>query len=750
MISNLTSDLGSASVPASTTECAAIVTPDHAALPVSIFAGAALLVPHDGQSGTLQPVADVCTYLAHRAPVPRWEMEPRLFSRVPLDLRSQVKRLQSAVLFVRSLSASRTGHHALKVQPACVRALAIYPDLRPLNTFRNKYDVWLARQDWLVLLNRAKAGAVWQTTNRGLSDIFLDHVAAVMGDFKRNDAGRQAIDSVRRHWITGRNHRGESFPIPGYAENWESRNVHIEPAGWHPTNIRRQLQKRAKFSKAVKALRHEGIAAARAFVPHVHSTRKDLRFMELIQFDDVRCDFRVMDTESGQVNDLWLLIARDVATTMLLGFGMRPARARDDGSQEHLKLQDMKQLTGWLLETYGLPPYQMTWKIERGTATLAQGTADALTEMLGTDPRSGMDRINVSWSSMINGKSPAGYGEKAVGNSKAKAMLESLNRLQHMLTSHFPGQIGLNYSKRPTELLARETEAIEIWTEARPADRAELRYPFYTIPQAREGLFEIFGIENRRTEHNCEGFREIAEWFDGRQASGGQWQPAHTAPADMTDIKVRRRMESPIERAGWLLRDCAPFTKVSPEIITAFYEHTQRRRPVENNGEIQLMHEGKTLRFAPPSQEFTLSPGTKVLCYFNPDDPRFLTLTDGRGCVLGTWLRTGLVRHGDHDALAAAIRHSTTALNTAKTRAVELAAGERAELQAMRDHNRQVAGSHDSDFVEVYESPRNNQTEVRSPVAGRLRAVAGEKQVAKKQQRDRAEDERIAREALEL
>ncbi len=689
---------------------------------------ASLAVPCGTNGSALLPVACVKTYLAHRAPLPKWEMEPALFSRLPFDLRAQVKRLQAAVLFVRNLT---TGKEAIKIQPACARALTIYREFNPLKTFRGKYDLWLAQQDWLVLVNRAKAGAAWQASQRGLPDSFLDYLAARCGEFKRGDAMEQAILSIHRQWATGRDQRGQSQIIPGYEVNWDNRTRAILPDGWSSSNIRQQMKRRAKFSAPVKALLHEGIHAAKNFTPQVHGTRTELRFMELVQFDDVRCDFRVMDTDSGQVNDLWLLVARDVATSMLLGFGMRPARARDDGSQEHLKLQDMKQLTGWLLETYGLPPYQMTWKIERGTATLAQGTADALTEMIGPE------RIHVSYSSMINGKSPVGYGEKAVGNSKAKAMLESLNRLQHLLTSHFPGQIGLNYSKLPAEYRQREKEAIEIWTSHRPEDRADLRYPFYTIPQARSGLFEIFGIQNRRTEHDLEGFNTIAEWFDG-----ANWQPANTAPADMAGIKTRQRMESPIERAAWLLAGCDPFTKVSPEILTAFYAHTQRSCPVKDNGEIQIMVEGKVLRYAPPSAEFALPPETKCLCYFNPDDPRFLTLTDGRGGILGTWLRRGLVKQGDSDALAAAIRYSTSALNVAKARATELASDENASLVQMREYN---AG-----FVTVTAPKLIGRETVISPVAHTVRAVMTEKQVTKKQQQRRDDDERIAREALEL
>ena len=705
-----------------------LLSPVVSALAVPCGTGAAVATM------PLQPIACVKTYLLQRTPVPRLEMEPQLFSRLPVDLRSQVKRLQAAVLYVVKLTTAKT---PIKVQPACERSLQIYREFGPLKTFRDKFDRWMDQQDWLVLVNRAKAGALWQAAQRGLSDAFLDYVAARMGAFKRGDAAEQAILSIHRQWQTGRNHKGVAEVIPGYEANWETRTRALLPDGWHSTNIRTHLKKRAKFTKITKALLHEGTSAAKNFGPHVHSARNGesgpLRFMELVQFDDVRCDFRVMDTDSGQVNALWLLVARDVATGMLLGFGMRPARARDDGTQEHLKLQDMKQLAGWLLETYGLPPYLMTWKIERGTATLAQGTSGALTELLGPD------RICVSYSSMINGQSPTGYAEKAVGNSKAKAMLESLNRLQHMLTSHFPGQIGLNYSKIPAEHAARVAEAREIWNSHRPEDRASLAYPFYTIPQARAGLFEIFGIQNRRTEHDMEGFNRIAEWFDDVT---GTWQPASSAPADMADRKVRQRMESPIERAAWLLAGCEPFTKVSPEILTAFYEHTQRSCPVKDNGEIQIMIEGKILRFAPPAPGFALPPETKVLGYYNPNDPRFLTLTDGRGAILGTWVRRGLVAHGDREALAAAIRYSTNALNVAKSRATELATDDRQQLEAMRTHN--------ADFVTVAapQALDRAQTQISSPVAAAVRAVAGEKAVNKQQQQSRDAIQRAAREAL--
>lgn len=685
-------------------------------------------------------VTDIKAYLERRSSAGlaclRFENEKHLFERLPLEQRASVRRLQAAVLYVRDLSSAGPAKDRISVQAACTKALAIYSEFRPLKTFRAKHDAWLKSEDWLTLVNRAKAGPDWQQGERGLPDAFLDYVAARMSAFKRGDAGEQAIINIKRQWLTGRTHKGIVEPIPGYVEQWSTRSVNLEPVGWESSNIRVQLKRRAKFTKAVKALAHEGIAAARSHLSQVHSTRngaaQPLRFMELVQFDDVRCDFRVIDTARGQICDLWLLVARDVATTMLLGFGMRPALAREDGSQSHLKSQDMKQLAGWMFETYGLPPWTMKWVLENGTATLDAAVRAALCEMLNSQAEV---RLDFQMASMIGGKSVAGYWEKAVGNSKAKAMLESLNRLQHMMTSHFPGQIGLNYGKRPAELVDREREAMEIWKTHRAEDREQLVYPVLTIPQAREKLFEVFKQQNQRRDHDCEGFDQVVEAYD---TATGSWQLATSAHAG---FNVRSQTESPLERAAKLVRQHpGEWSRVSPEILTSLYEHTQRTRRVEDNGEINLTHEGKLLRFTSPAPEFALAPETKVLCYFNPDDPRFLTITDGRGGILGTWLRRGLVAHNDREALAAAIRHSTVALNGAKARAVELAGDERRELTAMREHN---AG-----FITVAAPRQSAADQVSSPVAAHQISVRGEKAVTKQRQQRRNDDAAIAREAL--
>ena len=327
-------------------------------------------------------------------------------------------------------------------------------------------------------------------------------------------------------------------------------------------------------------------------------------------------------------------------------------------------------------------------------------------------------RLNVSFSMMIRGKSPSGYLENALGNSKGKASLESGNRQIHMIGSGLPGQVGPHYGVRPRDIAAREKECEMIFKAAAefPAGlcerlRADFGYPLLTIQQARRELVKIFSIRNARTDHKMEGFEQIIV--------NGQDGPL-------------QRMESPAERAN-RLREGLQFTPVSPEIIAAFYEHTQRMRPVEDDGHIYFTHEGRLLEFVPPSISQKLNAGTKTLCYYHPDDPRFLHLTDGKGSILGTWLRKALVKSGDRIALTEAMHVQASALKAAKDRAAQLNAGEVTRLTEMRERNAQLLN--ESGFVDVTDARPTladaRHSALESPVASGLtsvRAIAEEKE----------------------
>ena len=721
-------------------------------------------------AGIIQPVPNVRAYLKDRKPVAHFDDEQHLFITLPGDIRSYLTLLLGTDPGGGAFGSVQSRVNAgSKVFPSCKTVLRLFPKVGlSLKRFHALYCSWAATRDWVTLVNRAKAGSQWQVIKEALPDLFIDLCSSRIGKCKRTDARRQALFAIIRIWKTGRDKDGKPLPIAGYGnrevqlngrmvtggfwQDWYRKTYPGKPLpeeaplppGWSYDNISRQITFRNALPDPVKAMLVQGTAAAREFLPGAHRTRALLRFMEEVQFDDVKTDFRIVDPGTGQVCDLWLLVARDLATTVLLGFGMRPAVVREDGTQVHLKLKDCKQLCGWLLERFGLPPYLMVWKFERGTATLSKGSRGALRELL-------PGRIDVRFSGMVGGKSPAGYDERRVGNSKGKASLESLNRLGHTMCSDLPGQTGPHYGKRPSDLGAREKECREIWRLAQflpPELRGQIEYPLLTINQARAELFRIFGLQNHRCEHEIEGFAEVLEWWD---PAVGKWKHQSTAPAPLPEgSNTRIRKESPVERAERLVtaavRAGGKWTPVSPSIIAAFYEHTQRLvRIVNSAGEIPFRSEGRDLLFVAPAG-FNLSQvahHTSLLGYFHVDDPVYLHVTNGQGVFVGTWIRSD--RAHDQHTLSEAIRYDRSAEKAAREMADHYTADDRQALDAMRARNAERLESHS--FIEVAGSQISARgSEVGSPIATGLKAVATERARSKQVERDnKAEAEDAAK-----
>ncbi|HEV2329216.1 MAG TPA: hypothetical protein VGY56_10550 [Verrucomicrobiae bacterium] len=710
----------------------------------------------------IQPVADVAEYLEQRRPRPTIDGEECLLVTLPespkCKLQSETRALVRACLHVQSLVKDYW-----PVRRACIEALRIFYRYGwALKTFEAKYYAWADKQDWTVLVNKSKAPASWRAERAGLPALFLEHCEKKIAKFGRRDGKRQAIISIRRHWKTGRDETGRECVIPGYedggpgasasgaATGWEKRDTENCPVGWHPTNISRQIQKRNRLTKAVRAQMHESHAAALPFLPGIQRDTTNLRFLEEITFDDVRMDWLVFNTETGQAEELWLLVARDSATRMVLGFVMHPASIRDDGTATHLGARHMKELAAYILETYPLPPYLVHWIVERGTATLAEAVKAALGELFD-------NRIKVHYTSMIGGKSPVGYQEKAKGNSRGKASHESHNRLFHTQASHLPGQTGARYDIRPADLNARVEEAKEIWNLASRLPehkRGDVKFPLVTQKEARD-IIKAFCLEqNLRVDHAIEGFEDVLEWWDGQKwqprsklASNANLNNGPGASAGGAATRFRQRKEMPVERAMRLIQavgDC--WTRCSPEIIRTFLEHTQKLEVIEPNGEIIMPVDGKPKTFCHAGQP--LPSGMKVLCYHNPDDPQYIHLTTGDGRFLGTWYQRGRTPTMDQKALAEAFRYTKAAAAAAESVARDLAAPQVAELEAMRAHNAALMA--EQNFVVVTSAPESvgQTSQSASPISAALTSTKTQKQIAKQKQRDRERFERIADAAI--
>lgn len=676
----------------------------------------------------LQPVADVRAYLKLRAEtnaaVANWQDEEQLACRLPKGVRNEMKAMHRAC--TRVLDRVDGG---ASVQSACKAVLETFKMDGwhwNLTTFRQKFDIWRSRKDWLVLVNRAKAGGEWIERDVDLPTEFLALCETRCGEFGRKDGMRQAIISLQRQWKTGRNHHDVEQVIAGYdpapdARSWNDRDRENLPSGWSEENIRNQVKKRARYTKAVRALLHEGEAAAKDFLPHVLTTKKHLRFMEQITFDDVRFDYLVLNEETGRAEELWALVARETSCRLVLGGVLYPATVTEDAKgkkrKSHLGAKQMKELAGFILQTYPLPPWVCHWLVERGTATLREAVRMALAELF-------EHRISVRYTTMLGSESPLGYKEEKDGNARGKASHESHNRLFHTQGSFIPGQTGAHYGIRPADLKARCDEAEQIWQDARALPenlRSQVQYPLLTLRQARK-FFNKFSLDqNFRTDHKLEGFDDVIEFW-----SGERWIVADNNIAVPAGADLRKRMESPVERAAKKIREVEPgaWMRPSPEVVCSFLEHSQRRVTVNEKGRIQLDHEGQSLVFEHGG--VPLKPGTKALAYHHEDDPEFLHLTDGDGCILGTWIQVGRIGLYDRDALARAMRGNHAALESARAVAGELAAPRIADLEAMRRHNEDLKR-----FIAVTDAPQASGEIGSTEIARSIAVAPAQKRKAK-------------------
>jgi hypothetical protein len=638
-----------------------------------------------GETGALQPVRDVAKYLAERAPRPETAGEEGLLITLPAKLQQEVEALVRACKFVADLVTDKWS-----VQAACKYVIAGKAYARwnwNLNTFRQKFDLWFQKRDWVVLVNFSKAPASWRSlTSTNMPEEFLAYCESKLGKFAREDGKRQALLSIQKHWRVGRDEQGNECAVPGYEAKWSKRDRENLPAGWSYSNIMRQMKKRARATKAVLKMLHISESAARELLPQMLGSRGKLRFLEKITFDDVRMDWLVFNPASGQAEELWLLVARDEATAMVLGFVMHPRTIREDGTASSLGARHMKELAAYILERYPLPPYPEHWIVERGTATLKEAVQAALGELLN-------NRIKVHYTSMIGDRSAVGYKEKAKGNSRGKASHEAHNRLFHTQLSFVEGQTGADWSIRPADLEARvkECQAIHEFSKTLPeSKRGEVRWPLRTLAQARVIIEQICHDQNCRDKHDLEGFDQVIERWTGEK-----WEVVESAPVG---AECRVRKERPYERAMKLIRSVEKWDRISPQIIVSFLEHTQRFEAVEENGEIHFTHEGAILKFRHSGDP--LPPGTKCLVYHHPATPEFIHLTTGDGRILGTWVQRGRGNFLDAQALAEGMRYTHAAREAAKATAAELAAPQRASLEEMRAHNERL-----KDFVTITDAP---------------------------------------------
>jgi hypothetical protein len=135
------------------------------------------------------------------------------------------------------------------------------------------------------------------------------------------------------------------------------------------------------------------------------------------------------------------------------------------------------------------------------------------------------------------------------------------------------------------------------------------------------------------------------------------------------------------------------------------------------------------------------------LGYFNPSEPHFLYLTDGAGRILGLWLRRARVPYHDQELLAQAFRYTDAALKAAQQTAADYASADRAELDALKLHNANLARG--NEFVEIAPAPASPAIDSkRSLVAAALASAPLTRQQIKAKSQAEADAAAAARASL--
>lgn len=583
------------------------------------------------------------------------------YQRLPKDVAGDVDRL---------LSAFEQVHRERYVRPALKRLAEQLGHRRgfAFGALRDKYYLYVnggekktgesfQAGDWRCLVDKARCNKSQRGEDEDrdvhLPKDFIEHLKGLFQSNKRKS--EPAIRLLYRQWQAG-----DSIPGYGTWQEWFLDNHPHHPLppqcppdlprGWSRPNLRRYIPEDAEL-----ALAREGISAARNLLPDVITTREGLRPLEVIMFDDVRTDFKILVPGYASPVEINMLVAIDVATGMILRFGMRPGIVREDGARDKLKLMDMKHLVAGIVTQYGVPKdYVMHFIVENATAALKDGTVMALKEL-------SCDRIEVSRTMMIRGTAIwGGYVDKSLGNPKGKAPLESTFNLFHNEAAFLPGQTGRRYDEGPMELAGREAETKSLIRTSRfltPHERARLKMPFLNRDQARVVIADLWNHIIRRTDHSMEAFQPVGEW---RNEKFQQWRPDHELAAlsiDPSTVEWRTptRLESPLERWERLVEEvggASAFSKLHPGAVMRLYDDHAKKEIT--NGEIifKFKNEQFVYRIANVlNARQPLQNEMEVLCYFDREDMSAIHLTDGERAYLGSIPRTRGARRLDKKAL---------------------------------------------------------------------------------------------------
>lgn len=597
--------------------------------------------------------------------------------------------------------------------------------------------------DWRMLVPNYHNGS------SGLPKEFIRHLVAEYSKTTREkDAWRAVCRRLALDWLGG-------AAIPGYppAHEWYRLNglpmpdrqlVRPQdlPQGWSPSNLWRAAKRALPRKSMRRAAQGQVNRMATNWAAQLLRDRSKLKPLELWTIDDVRLDLQARMFVDGRWQIVYVdaLFALDVATGMVLGFGLKGQATRGEdteagraaGTKMSIDGRDVRCLLLDILQRFGLPPYLSRLLCENATAKLSNADEAAFLAML-------PNRLEIDYTGMGHGQLlKSGFAEDW-GRPGLKGWIESWFRLLHTSINHLPGTTGRRYEltrgdhagriKYATTLVQRAEKLIQgPLTPDHPLSE-QLIFPVLTVEEVYRVVAEMVQALNWRVDHRLQGFERIFEWRDEQ----GRWRPERDLdmlrPADRAGKELTARMEAPCERMQRLIRPHATgFQPLDPCVLAALYE--EKRHVTARGGRVRINDQ----RLGTDSMLFAADhlhaldeyEGRKdALLAYVPADAAHIVLADAAtGAHVATLRREGRVDITDDEAIG--------------KRAGEVRRAQDAEL----GHLHTYLASEEDRFVEMRATNDrllSTPEPVRSPMAEQIQRAAA------KGRRERNNDRQLHR-----
>jgi hypothetical protein len=394
---------------------------------------------------------------------------------------------------------------------------------------RAKYYGWVASgRAWTFLVDWARVPRREAGERRGFAEAFRRYCE------ENQRASKPAWRAMLRDLRRGKHIPGVGTWRDVWAAQYPGERPPEEcPSGWLPRGwLYSNVLRKYKSTKYELTAARKGAVAARQFAPAVYSTRVGLAPGRIYQFDDVWHDVKIAvpGVNRALLRPLEFCCV-DVASTMKVGWGIKPQIQREDGSREGLAKGQFKALVAHVLCNVGWHPDGCAFVLEHGTAALSDADQDLIKRL--TDGAVTFRESAILGRQLLRGM----FGAQGKGNFRVKALVEGSHRLPHYEAAALPAQTGgLSRVDEPEQMYGLDKYAervLKAW-ERVPEDQRELLWygGALTMGSYRRILAELYEAVYSRTEHDIEGWEEnewmIQEWsVDGR----GGWRAASDIPA---------------------------------------------------------------------------------------------------------------------------------------------------------------------------------------------------------------------------